>query len=53
MRSKLIALLLGSGLAAATAFSALACPYQSSASDDQAAQQQLAQSQGSSQTNSQ
>jgi hypothetical protein len=52
MRSTLIGFLVGCGLAAITAFSALACPYQSSATNDQA-NQQVAQTQNAPQTNSQ
>jgi hypothetical protein len=52
MRSTLIGLLVGCGLMAITAFAALACPYQSSASNDQASQQ-MAQTQSSTQTDSQ
>jgi hypothetical protein len=43
MRSKLLGLLLGCGLVAATMAPAFACPYQTNASDEQAPPQQTAQ----------
>jgi hypothetical protein len=45
MRTKLIGLLLGCGLAAATIIPALACPYQTNASNDQTPPQHTAQAQ--------
>ena len=51
MRSKLIALLVGLGLAAVVA-PALACNYGTTASDDKASSQQTAQSQSAGDTGS-
>ena len=45
MRSKLVGLLLGCGLLAATVVPALACPYNTNASADTQAPQQTAQAQ--------
>ena len=45
MRSKLLGLLLGCGLVAATMASASACQYQTNASNDQTPPQQTAQAQ--------
>jgi len=53
MRSKLIGLLLGCGLLAATVAPALACSYNTQASSDTQAPQQTAQSQQPSDANSQ
>jgi hypothetical protein len=52
MRSKLIGILIGLGLAAIVA-PALACPFNTTASDDQTPAQQTAQSQSQSQPVSQ
>ena len=45
MRSKLLAVLVGCGLVAATIATALACDYKTNATNDKAAPQQTAQSQ--------
>lgn len=45
MRSKLLAILVGCGLVAATIAPAIACDYKTNATNDQAAPQQTAQSQ--------
>ena len=45
MRTKLLAILVGGGLVAATIAPAFACNYQTNASNDQAAPQQTAQAQ--------
>jgi hypothetical protein len=56
MRSKLLAVLVGCGLVAATVAPALACDYRTNATNDKAPPQQTAQSQtpapASSETNS-
>jgi hypothetical protein len=51
MRSKLLALLVGCGLVAATIAPALACDYKTNASTDKAQQQQTAQTQPDTQKN--
>jgi hypothetical protein len=54
MRSKLIGLILGCGLVAATIAPAFACQFHvTTASDEQAAPQQTAQAQSQAQTSSQ
>ena len=45
MRTKLLAILLGCGLVAATAVPSLACNYQTNASNDKSTPQQTAESQ--------
>ena len=53
MRSKIIGLLFGCGLVAATIVPALACSYHTQASSDQNKPEQTAQAQGSTTTSTQ